>query len=101
MAKADSYIFSFKEIAEALIKKQSIHEGIWGVYIEFGLSAGNINAQGPTGEEALLPAAIIPVAKIGLRRFEKESSLSVDAAKVNPVSTATKKKKTTSSSASN
>jgi hypothetical protein len=92
MGEADLYIFSFKEIAEALIKKQNIHEGIWGVYIEFGLSAANINAQGPTGEEAFLPAAIIPVAKIGIRKYEKENSLSVDAAKVNPVSTPAKKK---------
>ncbi len=96
MAEADLYMFSVKEIAEALIKKQNIHDGIWGVCIEFGLLATNINAQGPTGEEALLPAAIIPVAKIGLRKFEKENSLSVDAAKVNPVSTPTKKKKATS-----
>jgi hypothetical protein len=38
---------------------------------------------GPTDTE-LQPAAIIPVLEIGLQKFEKETNISVDAAKVNP-----------------
>jgi hypothetical protein len=30
------------------------------------------------------PAAVIPVLEIGLQKFEKETNISVDAAKVNP-----------------
>jgi len=50
--------------------------------MEFGIVAGNI----PTGpsEQALLPAAIVPVVKIGIQRFDKPSSLTVDATEINP-----------------
>jgi len=74
------FTFSHKEIVEMLIKKQGFHEGLWMMYVEFGLGA--LNA-GPSDDQ-LLPAAIIPVMKIGLQKGEKENSLTVDAAKVNP-----------------
>jgi len=82
MAEVTRYTFDYKEVAEALIKKQGIHEGLWGIYMEFGIVAGNI----PTGpsEQALLPAAIVPVVKIGIQRFDKPSSLTVDATEINP-----------------
>ena len=82
MAEATSYVFDHKEIAEALIKHQGLHEGIWGVYIEFALQAANVST-GPT-EEDLLPAAIVPVMKLGIQKFPKINKLSVDAAVVNP-----------------
>lgn len=81
MAEASRYLFDYKEVAESLIKQQKIHEGFWGIYVEFGLGAGNI----PGDEEnALWPAAIIPVKKIGIQRFDKPNSLTVDAAEINP-----------------
>jgi len=80
MAEASQYTFDFKEVTEALLKKAGIHEGLWGIYIEFGLGASNV---GPT-EGELFPTALVPVKKIGIQRFEKENNLSVDAAKVNP-----------------
>ena len=82
MAEVNQYVFDFKEVVEALLRKQGIHEGIWGIYIEFGLNAGNVNV-GLTDEQ-LLPTAIVPIKRIGIQRFEKETSLSVDASKVNP-----------------
>ncbi len=81
MAEVKSIEFNYKEVAEALIKHNDIHEGLWGISIKFGIQAANISA-GP-GED-LTPAAIVPVLKIGLQKFEEENSLSVDAAKVNP-----------------
>lgn len=81
MAEVNQYVFSFKEVVEALIKKQDLHEGNWGIYVEFGLGAANV---GPTDDQ-LLPTAIVPIQKIGIQRVPKENSLAVDAAKVNPV----------------
>jgi len=82
MAEASQITFSFKEIAEALVKKQGLHEGIWTLNINFGLQATQI---GPN-ESTLTPAAILVVLTIGLQKVEKETNLSVDAAKVNPKS---------------
>jgi len=76
--------FTHKEMVELLVKAKGLHEGIWGLYVEFGLGAVNI---GPNDDE-VNPAAFVTIGKIGLQRFTKESSLSVDAAKVNPTSTA-------------
>jgi hypothetical protein len=88
MPEATQIAFKHSELVELLIKKQDIHEGIWGLYIKFGLSASNV---GPT-EAELMPAAILGVLEIGLQKFEKESNLALDAAKVNPKKSASGKK---------
>ena len=80
MPEPAQIVFSYKELAETLIKAQGIHEGIWGVFLRFGLNAVNIGEN----DAALRPAAIIPVLEIGLQKMEKESNIAVDAAKVNP-----------------
>jgi hypothetical protein len=80
MAEVNQYIFPYKEVVEALIKKQNLHEGIWRIYVEFGIAGANA---GPS-EDQLLPTAIVPINKLGLARVQKEDVLSVDAAKVNP-----------------
>ncbi len=80
MPEPGQIIFSYKEIAETLIKAQGLHEGIWGLFIKFGLNAANIGEN----DAALRPAAIIPVLEIGLQKMDKESNIAVDAAKVNP-----------------
>jgi hypothetical protein len=84
MAEARQYIFSHKEVAEALVKQQGIHEGLWGIYIEFGIGAANIGAT-PEGDN-VVPAAIVPIQKMGIQRFDEPSNLTVDAAEVNPAS---------------
>jgi hypothetical protein len=53
------------------------------LYVEFGLGAVNVG----TEDDQLLPAAVVPIVKMGLQKGEKENSLTVDAAKVNPGST--------------
>jgi hypothetical protein len=80
MAETSQLIFSFKEIVTALLKAQGIHQGIWGLFVNFGIQANNV---GPN-ENELRPAALIPILSMGLQKFEKETNLSVDAAKVNP-----------------
>ena len=81
MAETEKIAFTHKEVVGALLKQQGIHEGIWSLYVEFGLGAVNV---GPS-DGSLLPAAVIPVLKIGIQKADKVNSLSVDAAQVNPV----------------
>lgn len=80
MAETTQIIFKHKEVVEALLKQQGLHEGIWGLFVRFGLSAANV---GSTPED-LQPAAIVPLLEIGLQKFDQESNIAVDAAKVNP-----------------
>jgi hypothetical protein len=81
MPEPSRIVFTYKEVVESLVRKHEIHEGIWGLYVRFGISAANIGRE-PTAE--LMPAAIIPVLEIGLQKFDAENNLSVDAAAVNP-----------------
>ena len=81
MGETTKITFSYKELAEVLVKKQDIHEGIWGLYVRFGIKAANF---GPTDDE-LKPTAIIPVLELGIQKYDKENNLSVDAAKINPI----------------
>ena len=82
MPEARQIVFSYQEIAQALIKQQGIHEGLWGIYAEFGIAAANVNNASGAG---LVPAAIVPLARMGIQRYEEEvPGLSVDAAVVNP-----------------
>ena len=81
MAEATSFVFSYKELAEALVKRQNIHEGLWGIYVKFGFGALNV-ADPQTG--ILTPSAISAVQEIGIQRFDEPSNLTVNAAEVNP-----------------
>lgn len=90
MPETKTITFDYKEIAEALVKRQRITEGLWGVYIEFGLQGANINIS-PSGE-ALIPAAIVPVLKIGIQRFDEPNQLTVDASALNRVAAPTRRK---------
>lgn len=82
MPEAKNYIFGYTELAELLVKKLDLHEGLWGVYIEFNFGAANVNAA-PDGK-SLAPAAIAAIKGIGLQRFDAPNNLTVDAAIVNP-----------------
>jgi hypothetical protein len=80
MPEATQITYSHRELVEILVKQQGLHEGIWGLYVRFGLGAANVG-DSPT---QIQPAAIVPVLEIGLQKFDKEGSISVDAAKINP-----------------
>lgn len=86
MAEATLIKYTFKELAELMVKDQKKHEGYWGIYVKFGIAAANT---GPSDTD-LKPSAIVPIFELGLQQFEELNNLSVDAAKVNPSSTATK-----------
>jgi hypothetical protein len=78
MPEVTQITFSHKELAEILVRHQNLHEGIWGLHIEFGLTAANIGVV-----PDIVPAAIVPILKIGLTRFGEVNAVSVDAAQVN------------------
>jgi len=86
MPEPTQIIFTFKEVVEALLKKQGIHEGIWGIYVKFAISAANVKVGLTPGSDQLLPTALVPVLELGIQKFESEGNLSVDASKVNPPS---------------
>jgi len=79
MPSTKNIVFTYRELAEALVRQGDINEGLWGIYLEFGLQGTNINS--PSGE--LIPSAILGVLKVGLQRFEKPNNLTVDAAEIN------------------
>jgi len=80
MPEVSTIVFSFKEVVIALLKAQGIHEGYWALTVRFGLNATNIGAN----EDEVRPTAMIPILELGLQKAEKETNISVDAAKVNP-----------------
>ena len=78
MAETKQITFTYKELAEMMIRHAGLKEGLWGIVVKFGISAANIG-QSP---EDVLPAAIVPVLEIGLQRVDEPSRLTVDAAEV-------------------
>jgi len=82
MGEPEIITFEYKEIVQALVKHQGIHEGIWGLTIQFGLQVGNIKV----GEKDSVPGVIIPLVKMGIQKLDKATPLSVNAAEVNPPS---------------
>ncbi|MCJ7487934.1 MAG: hypothetical protein MUQ25_17450 [Candidatus Aminicenantes bacterium] len=89
MSEIKTIEFSHKEVAEALVRFNNIHEGLWGISIRFGIQGANIGTS-PGGD--LTPAAIVPILNIGLQRFEKPNNLTVDAAIINPSEMSSRKK---------
>lgn len=83
MPEPRNYLFSYIELAEMMVKKLDLHEGLWGIYVEFSLGAANVPTS-PDGK-TLAPAAINAIKGIGLQRFDTANNLTVDASVVNPV----------------
>lgn len=76
----DKYIYDLRQLIEALIKDQGLHEGYWGIGLEFGFGAATF---GQTAEEAM-PTAFVQVSRVRLVRGESELPLCIDASKINP-----------------
>jgi hypothetical protein len=83
-------MYSPQEIVESLIKKEGIHDGIWGLVIKFGFGASNVNP--PDTPSHLLPAAVISIHEIGIQKVDRQNNLTVDASKVNPAKSRRSKK---------
>jgi hypothetical protein len=72
--------FTYKELVSLMIEKRGITEGLWGIYVKFGIAGANL---GPT-PELVVPAAVVPVLEIGLQEFAEAGPLSVDASTLRP-----------------
>jgi hypothetical protein len=79
---SDTITLTPAELVLVLVKHADLHEGIWGLHVEFAFGAGNTT--GPGGKDDVVPVAFVAATKIGLRKYDAESPISVDAAKVNP-----------------
>ena len=81
MPEAKQITFSYKEVVEALVRYHNINEGLWALYVEFGIGGANI---GPDPRKDLKPAAIVPILKLGLQRANEPTNLTADASEINP-----------------
>ena len=78
MAQAKQFTFNYKELAALMVKDLGLSEGLWGVWLNFGIKGTNIGSS----PDDLLPAAIVPVVNVGLQSFDEPNSLTVDAAEI-------------------
>lgn len=85
MPEAKNYLFNYTELAEMMIKKVDLHEGLWGIYLEFTQGGANVPLT-PDGK-TIGPAAITIIKTVGIQRFDAPNNLTVDAAEVNPTKT--------------
>jgi hypothetical protein len=85
MTDAIKYSFSHEELLVILLKSAGIHEGLWMLSINFGLSATNMSNSN-SGEENLRPCVMAFVENFGLMRVERAlKGLTLDAAIANSV----------------
>ena len=82
MAKVESYNFPLKEVLELMIKDAGVHEGRWQLQVNFSFTAANM---GPDSESQR-PAAISIINHLilAIAKEDSPSSLTLDAAEVNP-----------------
>ena len=71
MPVSREYVFEYRELAETLVKKADVHEGLWGIVVRFGFGATNVNTTEAPGEESLVPAAITTIKEIGIQNCSK------------------------------
>lgn len=86
------YSLPYKELVEYMLKKHSIHDGIWGVYASFQFAAAN--TKDPSGE--VLPGSVAAVKEIGIVQYPEESTIAFNAANLNPPKGSTRKSKQSS-----
>jgi len=95
MTDAIKHSFSHEEMLAILLKSAGIHEGLWMLSINFGLSATNMSNSN-NGEENLRPCVMAFVENFGLMRVERAlKGLTLDAAIANPLAVANEAKKST------
>ena len=94
MPESKQIIFTYQEVAELMVRKLGLTEGLWGIYVKFGIAAANA---GP-GPEDLKPTAFVPLLELGLQRMDEPSNLTVDAAELAKTTARPKAKKASAAS---
>lgn len=93
MANATAHTFTHEELLAILLKNAGIHEGLWMLSINFGLSATNMSPT-TSAEENLRPCVMATVESFGLLQVERTlKGLTLDAGVVNPLKKPASKKK--------
>jgi hypothetical protein len=87
MPETSQFSFTPREVLEVLIKKQDIHEGIWALRFQLVLTGADIPYTRGTSNEPV-PSAIVRIPTFLLQKLEKPQGNCLDAAKVNPASSA-------------
>jgi hypothetical protein len=82
MAEATQYTFTHQELVTLLVKSQGLHEGIWSLAVNFGFGAANLGSSLTAND--LYPSGIVQLQGVGLQRVTEQTTLTVDAALVNP-----------------
>ena len=82
MERHEEYPFTCEELATACLQARGIHEGLWSLFVEFGLATAYLGLE---GSEA--PTAVVPLQRIGIERCQAPGATTVDAAVVNPRAT--------------
>jgi hypothetical protein len=80
MAEVNQVTFKIRELTEVLIRHLELKDGYWVLYVEFGIGGANISPNEDLSES--LPAAIVPIQKVGLRRVDELTPMAVDAASI-------------------
>jgi hypothetical protein len=82
--KERHFFYDYKDVVENLIKAQGLHEGLWRLILDLGLSATNVNVLDDSGKTTLTPTGMVLIRRIGLIQTSEPDDLTVDAAAVNP-----------------
>ena len=92
--KEEHFFYDYKEVVENLIKAQGLHEGLWRLVFDLGLSGTNVNVL-QDGKTTLTPTGMVLIQRIGIVQTSELNDLTVDAAEVNPHETppSTKRRK--------
>jgi hypothetical protein len=84
MPAANQFTWNHKELITLMVKAAEIHEGRWGLLLNYGMTPGNFGIS----DAQLNPGLIVAVLGIGIQReppgITIPSSMVVDAAEVNP-----------------
>ena len=82
MVDVTQFTFSWADVAEALVKKQNLHEGRWMITTEFTISVGNMGVAPPTALPGLV--AVANGLQLTAAKDDAPANLVVDAALANP-----------------
>jgi hypothetical protein len=76
----DPILYEPRDVTIALLRAYNITSGHWFLAVQFGLAAG----YGKWAEGPRLPAATVPIVKIGLMPIDQPNDISVNAAELSP-----------------